>query len=154
MWYSDYSGLTSILEVIGWPQWPPLAYNLRSDLKFGFSIPRNLGVIPYRIYKKGHFWKWLSLIWIKFGTIVGLYEKLPNTKFEANPTSMSRVMAIWNFGLEAKISKIGLIQEAIAPSILKISSKFQRILVRIFKAHFFCFEVILISQFSRPPRGL
>ena len=102
-------------------------------------------VIPYRIYKKKGFWKWPPPILMKFGTIVGLYEKLPNTKFEANPTSMSRVMAIWNFGLEAKISKIGLIQEAVAPSILKISSKFQRILVRIFKAHFFGFEVILIS---------
>ena len=99
--------------------------------------------------KKGHFWKWISLILMKFGTIVDLYEKLPNTKFEANPTSMSRVMAIWNFGLEAKISKIGLIQEAVAPSILKISSKFQRILVRIFKAHIFCFEVILISRYFR-----
>ena len=88
---------------------------------------------------------------MKFGTIVGLYEKLPNTKFEANPTSMSRVMAIRNFGLEAKISKNGLIQEAVAPSILKISSKFQnqRILVRIFKAHIFCFEVILISRYFR-----
>ena len=48
-------------------------------------------VIPYRIYKR---WKRISPILMKFGTIVGLYEKLPNTKFEANPTSMSRVMAI------------------------------------------------------------
>ena len=115
-------------------------------LESGSILISSFGVIPYRIYKR---WKWLSLILMKFGTIVGLYEKLPNTKFEANPTSMSRVMAIWNFGLEAKISKIGLIQEAVAPSILKISSKFQRILVRIFKAHIFCFEVILISRYFR-----
>ena len=36
---------------------------------------------------------------MKSGTLVDLYEKLPNTKFEANQTSMSQVM------LEAKIGK-------------------------------------------------
>ena len=40
---------------------------------------------------------------MKFGTLVDLYEKLPNAKFEANLTSV----AITNFGLEAKIGKIG-----------------------------------------------
>ena len=123
-----------------------ILYWKKRKWKFSFFKKFDFGSFHTESIKKGHFWKWLSLIWIKFGTIVGLYEKLPNTKFEANPTSMSRVMAIWNFGLEAKISKIGLIQEAVAPSILKISSKFQRILVRIFKAHFFGFEVILISR--------
>ena len=54
-------------------------------------------------------------ILMKFGilVVVDLYEKLLNTKFEANLTSMSRVMAITNFGLEAKVGKIGLIQKAI-----------------------------------------
>ena len=44
--YSDSSVLTSILEVMGWPQWPPLTSNLRFDLKFCFPIPKNLGNDP------------------------------------------------------------------------------------------------------------
>ena len=46
---------------------------------------------------------------MKFGTLVDLYEKLPNTKFEANLTFISRIMAITNYGLEVKIGEIGLI---------------------------------------------
>ena len=38
-----YSKMTSILEVIGWPQWLQMTSNLWYDLKYGFSIPENLG---------------------------------------------------------------------------------------------------------------
>ena len=83
---------------------------------------------------------------MKFGTLVDLYEKLPNTKFEANLTSMSRVMAITNFGLEAKMGKIGLTQESVDSSILKIAAISQRILIRIFHVQNSRFEVILIYR--------
>ena len=64
---------------------------------------------------------------MKFDTLVDLYKKLLNTKFEANLTFMSRVMAITSFDLEAKI---GLAQKAVTFLILNGFSIFQLILIR------------------------
>ena len=69
---------------------------------------------------------------MKFDTLVDLYKKLLNTKFEANLTFMSQVMTITNFCLEAKLGRIGLTQRARDSPIFKIASISQQILICVF----------------------